>query len=251
MNAKTLADEIQKFLDLGRAYYRAYHVEQIQLAVLNSTPKHIDPTPQFGKFLDSQRETNGKRNPLVAAGRKLARTLETIGEDSRQLLAFVQAVDGLGCGQASGGPAYSRPLWDSLAVELQRLAIREQSPPAATSTPGTDESEGAAATPPAPGNAGKLESLASTIPAIDEGSTDWISNKQCANLLGVEIKTLANHRDKGEKMAKGNESCGLHDGFCFWRKIGNAHPRYYAPLLKENARHLVGIFPKTTLADAE
>ena len=96
-----------------------------------------------------------------------------------------------------------------------------------------------------------LESFASTIPAIDEGSDDWISNKLCAERLGVKIKTLANHRALGKKQEYQNESCGLHDGWCFWRKVGKAHPLYYVPLMKKHAGHLDAIFPKATLAEPE
>lgn len=76
----------------------------------------------------------------------------------------------------------------------------------------------------------QLEELNREIPAIDDGSEDWISSKAAAKLKRVEAATWTNKRSAGEK-AK-DKAYGLHDG-CFWRKRGNEHPKYHLPTLKK------------------
>jgi hypothetical protein len=112
----------------------------------------------------------------------------------------------------------------------------------APTSPGPERSEGKAGT-----GSVTLDSLAPTIPALDESSEDWISSKVAAKLLGVETETLANHRYAGTKDKRDNEEYGLHDEGCFWRKRGNAHPYYYRPLMKEHAGHLGRIYKKAKL----
>lgn len=95
--------------------------------------------------------------------------------------------------------------------------------------------------------AAELEQLNQEIPLLDEASENWISNKAAAKLLGSDTETVANHRYSGQKNACGDDAYGLHDQGCFWRKQGNKHPRYYLPLMKQRAGHLVKIFPKARL----
>jgi hypothetical protein len=92
-----------------------------------------------------------------------------------------------------------------------------------------------------------LERLNSEIPTLDDTSEDWISNKAAAKLLGSRTETIANHRHSGLKAEGDDEAYGLHDKYCFWRKQGRKHPRYYLPLMKQHAGHLVKIFPKSSL----
>lgn len=91
-----------------------------------------------------------------------------------------------------------------------------------------------------------LEAVETNIPALVEGSEEWVSNKKAANILHVTVKTLANKRSAGEKGP--DETWGLHDVGCFWRKKGNNHPFYYLPRMREHAGHLVDTFP---LPDSE
>lgn len=139
--------DIDAFLNLGRKFFQAHQDESIRLDLLIGTPQYIDPTHNAKEYLEAGRQTNRERNRLVTAGRALARTLEANGENCSALLAFVQAVDGLGFGCGSGGPSKAAPLWGPLQVVLERLMIREGLPPAGTSTPsapGDSKSEGKA-----------------------------------------------------------------------------------------------------------
>ncbi len=155
---------------------------------------------------------------------------------------------------------------DLVLLEGRIAEADHSTPPVAT--PGTGHSEGEGDNPPAPGGEngtppGKSKSEGDTaeqanthlgelmkrIPELDEGQEDWISNKTAASLLGAAVKTLANRRSKSPKRTNGNDSFGVHDDWCFWRKAGKAHPYYYRPLLTEHAGHLAESFPKAKLID--
>lgn len=101
---------------------------------------------------------------------------------------------------------------------------------------------------PSEAQAAALKKLAAETPPLDEGSEDWISSKVAAIRLGVDIETLANRRSRGLKRQTESETFGVHDDWCFWRKRGKAHPFYYAPLMKQHAGQLAGIFPKNLLS---
>ncbi|MFQ5733038.1 MAG: hypothetical protein ACE5KM_13940 [Planctomycetaceae bacterium] len=94
----------------------------------------------------------------------------------------------------------------------------------------------------------RLNELSQEILPIDDEPDDWISNKSTAGLLGVVPKTLSNRRSAGAKLEGETESCGVHNEYCFWRKVGKSHPRYYLPLLKKSARQLGDSFPKNRLS---
>jgi len=113
---------------------------------------------------------------------------------------------------------------------------------------GDDEEAGGGTEPRSDEEDATLDKLNSEIPPFDEGSENWISNKTAARLLGVETETLANHRSRGPKREIAGESSGLHNGWCFWRKRGKAHPFYYLPLMKQHTGHLVRTFPRNILA---
>ena len=94
----------------------------------------------------------------------------------------------------------------------------------------------------------ELNRLNESIPALDDGSDDWILSRAAAKLLGIETETLANHRSLGQNNMLESESYGLHaNGACFWRKDGNRDPRYYLPQMKKHAGQLVKIYPRARL----
>ena len=71
----------------------------------------------------------------------------------------------------------------------------------------------------------------------------WILGKNMAEILGVKTKTLANHRNEGDKSDDGMK--GHHDGHLVWRKPNkNSDPRYYAPLVKSHVGQLAKTFPE-------
>lgn len=92
-----------------------------------------------------------------------------------------------------------------------------------------------------------LESVERKIPKIELGDGNWISTKVASNRLGVKIKTLANHRAKGEKLKMGNDAFGRHSEHCHWRKSGSDHPLYYLPTMTKNAGQLGIIYPRHSL----
>jgi hypothetical protein len=134
-----MKDQIEVFLDAGRAYFQAAQIARVELENLNATPKHR--RPDTAGYLDAERRTARARNALVDAGRELARLMSERGNDALPLLTFVRSVDGLGYGCASGEPLAKLPLWTPLAASLELLAIGKGTP-AAAATLGTGQSEG-------------------------------------------------------------------------------------------------------------
>jgi hypothetical protein len=94
-----------------------------------------------------------------------------------------------------------------------------------------------------------IEEFDRMIPPIDPTSDDWLSSKATAKRLGVKTKTLSNRRAGGFKWECDGGACGFHDTHCFWRRLGQGHPRYYLPQLTGNAGQLAKRFPKNSLQD--
>ena len=115
--------ENQWFIENAERFIASQHLVEI----LNSERLRDDGRPKY----EAIREAISARQFIEAHWSDVARSMESVGEDSTDLIAFKNQVNGAAAGLSIEGAA---KLWPAVRVRLERLALKTSIAPAESGT---------------------------------------------------------------------------------------------------------------------